>query len=365
VKALFSTTKMPDNQLWRHNLKAELINSLRAHTLFIVLVLLYIEVCIIVAEIFGVTDKISLSLYSNTRCVMTFWFLLVFIIGHAAYVMLFVRPERLIRYILNDLRTNYLNTKHLCNALLILLLLPIFMSAFTSFKLMIPVIHPFSWDCTFARLDAVIHGGHQPWQLLQPILGRPLLTSMINIFYNLWFFVMFGVLFWQAFSMHNSQLRMQFFLTFVLSWVLMGTIAAIVFSSAGPCYYGRIAEGEDVFLPLMEYLHTAKESFPVWALDAQERLWDAYSTNETGHVKGISAMPSMHVSIAFLLTLVGWRIHRISGIAFSVFAVLIMIGCIHLGWHYAIDGYVAIVCTWLIWWSVGCLLNRHGDMLGV
>ena len=94
-------------------------------------------------------------------------------------------------------------------------------------------------------------------------------------------------------------------------------------------------------------------------------LWEAYNNKEIGQVKGISAMPSMHVSIAFLFALVGWRIHRISGIIFSVFAFLIMVGCVHLGWHYAIDGYVAIACIWLIWWAVGCLLNRFGVFLGV
>jgi len=32
---------------------------------------------------------------------------------------------------------------------------------------------------------------------------------------------------------------------------------------------------------------------------------------------------------------------------------------VHLGWHYAIDGYVSIVATVVIWYSVGWLLNRR------
>ena len=71
----------------------------------------------------------------------------------------------------------------------------------------------------------------------------------------------------------------------------------------------------------------------------------------------------MHVSMAFLFALVGWRASRILGIGFTVFMVLIMIGSVHLGWHYAIDGYAAIVGTWLIWWAVGWLLDRHGALL--
>ena len=130
--------------------------------------------CIIVARAFRVTDRISLSLYSNDLTIMTGLFFLVFTIGHSAYVMIFVRPDRLKEYILNDLRTKYFNNEHLCNMFLVVLLLPIFMSAFTSFKIILPRIQPFSWDSTFGKWNAKIHGGIQPWMLLQPILGRPL-----------------------------------------------------------------------------------------------------------------------------------------------------------------------------------------------
>ena len=138
---------------------------------------------------------------------------------------------------------------------------------------------------------------------------------------------------------------------------------AIIFSSAGPCYYGRLVEGKDIYQPLMQYLSLAKESCPVWALGTQEKLWQSYQNGGIGKVTGISAMPSMHVSIAFLFVILGWRTNRIAGIGFSLFAVLIMIGCIHLGWHYAVDGYAAIVCTWLIWWFVGRLLERLSKLI--
>ena len=54
---------------------------------------------------------------------------------------------------------------------------------------------------------------------------------------------------------------------------------------------------------------------------------------------------------------------RTLGIAFTTFAGFIVIGSVHLGWHYAIDDYAAIIGTWLIWWAVGRLLNRQGPQL--
>lgn len=356
---------MPTIQSCKNSLKAELIRTLRVHSLFIILVLSYVQTALIYAKIYKAANKMSLSIYSGTLYMMTASFLSAFLIGHSIHVMLFIRPEHPIGYVLNDLRTKYLTKKRLLNALPVFLVMPVFMSAFTSFKTMIPIINPFSWDATFARWDAIVHGGVQPWQLLHPIFGHPFLTSAINFSYNLWFFVMFGVLFWQTFSLRDDRLRMQFLLTYTLSWALIGTVAAIVFSSAGPCYYGRLVDGEDIYQPLMDYLCSAKESSPVWALGAQEMLWEAYENGGVGQVTGISAMPSMHISTVFLFALVGWRTHRIIGIGFSIFAALIMIGCVHLAWHYAIDGYAAVICTWIIWWAVGRFLGSLGVLIDV
>ena len=362
---LLLTTKSSCDKPWLLNLKTEIAKALRTHTLLICIILFYSAVCLSVAGIYGVKEKVSLLLYFDNLGVLIILVFLIFIIGRSKFVTYFFREGPFKQHILNDLRTNYLNTERLCNTLLVFFLLSIFLSAFTSFKIILPDIHPFSWDYTFAKWDAFIHGGKQPWELLQPILGRPFLTSTVSFFYHLWFLVMYGVICWQAFSLRNRFLRMQFLLTYALLWILLGTVTAIIFSSAGPCYYGRVVGGEDIYLPLMEYLRSAKDSYPVWALTTQEMLWQAYSNRELGQVKGISAMPSMHVSIAFLFVLVGWRAHRISGIVFSIFAFIIMLGCVHLGWHYAIDAYTSIVLTCLVWWAVSCILKRYGTAIGL
>jgi membrane-associated phospholipid phosphatase len=57
----------------------------------------------------------------------------------------------------------------------------------------------------------------------------------------------------------------------------------------------------------------------------------------------------MHIAIAFLLVLYVARFSRILGAIFLAYCAMMMISSVYLGWHYAIDGYVAISVTWLIW----------------
>jgi len=66
----------------------------------------------------------------------------------------------------------------------------------------------------------------------------------------------------------------------------------------------------------------------------------------------------MHVAGATLFALLGWRTNRFLGIALSVNVGLILIATVFLGWHYAVDGYAAIVGTVAIWWIVGAIIQR-------
>ncbi|MGH6961165.1 MAG: hypothetical protein ACREE7_11820, partial [Dongiaceae bacterium] len=61
-------------------------------------------------------------------------------------------------------------------------------------------------------------------------------------------------------------------------------------------------------------------------------------------------------SLCFALA--GYAASRRLGHALLLFTVIIQIGSVHLGWHYAIDGYAAAVGSLLIWLAVGWLLRR-------
>jgi len=345
----------------RHSRHSVFWKTMRRHAGFATIIVCYAAMGEILGRIYGVEEKMIIFGYgySNMYWLVSVWFATFFFVFHALHTMIIVRPESLHRHMVRAVFNKYLTKERLVHALPVFVFLPLFISVFTSFKNIIPTMNSFRWDPFFAHLDSAIHGGVHPWQWLQPILGYPNITTALNFFYHLWLFITIAVLIWQAFSMENQRLRMQFLSSFVLSWILLGTVLAVTFSSVGPCYYERYTNLPDPYHGLMTYLRAANEISPVWALNLQEKLWDVYSRKASSAGSGISAMPSIHVSAAFLYVLLGWATSRAIGAVFSVFAFLILIGSVHFGWHYAIDGYAAILLTWLIWRFTGWLLDRY------
>lgn len=337
---------------------ARMARVLWLHRWLLALIFAYFAAGFAVLEYVERPEKMTFPAYSLLALKMTGIFAIAFAILYPLAVMVFVRPANLLTYLAADIRTNWLTLERLAGGGLILLLLPRFISLFTVFKTLIPVVNPYAWDPLFAEWDRWLHGGVDPWLLLQPLLGTPWISSGINFFYHLWIFVLYGILLWQAFSVRDPRLRMQFFLTFVLVWSLLGGLMATWLSSVGPVYFGRVTQLDDPFQPLLDYLQAANEVAPIWALQLHDWLWRSHILGEYNFGTGISAMPSIHVAAAVLFALLGWRVHRLLGIALTLFAVVIMIGSVHLAWHYALDGYVAAVLTYGLWRAAGWWVAR-------
>jgi hypothetical protein len=134
-----------------------------------------------------------------------------------------------------------------------LLLMPPLMTTFSSFKRHITDIQPFYLDTTLFEIDRLLHLGADPWSVMQPLIGYPLITKLIDLIYVSWYSVL--TLFMVAIAWSAApRLRARFFLCYSLCWIVLGSGLAILLSSAGPCYLDEVEGFRSAYAPLFEYL---------------------------------------------------------------------------------------------------------------
>jgi len=233
--------------------------------------------------------------------------------------------------------------------------------AFNAYKNAIPEIVPFYADPLFIQADRVIFGT-DPWRLTHALFG-PAGTLVIDRLYTLWFMVMMLLLGWLNFT-RNQKLQLRGLLTYLLCWAVLGNLTATAFASVGPCFYFEFY-GQDTFLPLMQELRAQDGQHRLFAIGSMRYLLEAVGKDRLG--AGISAMPSLHVTIAYLCFLVtlGYTRRLWPKFLSGAFAATILIGSVHLGWHYAVDGLVGIAAVTLIWIGTGRFVDwldrRYGS----
>jgi hypothetical protein len=273
---------------------------------------------------------------------------------------LILKPESPFRQMREDVVELFRRPAPFVLALPLLIAMIIFNKGLLELKPMIPLLKPFTYDTMFLEWDRALHFGFDPWELLQPLIGHDIITYVFNMLYNFWFLALFGTFMWFGFARQASVVRTQFFLAYMLCWWIGGGFLAVYFSSAGPVYYGLLGHLPDPYAPLLAYLKDVNGRIPIWALDAQQLLWDGYQGKATPI--GISAFPSMHNASAVLFALAAFRVNRTAGICFAVYAAVILIGSVHLAWHYAVDGYAAIALALACWWVAGFAARWHGNL---
>jgi hypothetical protein len=227
----------------------------------------------------------------------------------------------------------------------------LFLHVFVGFKAAIPLFHPFAWDGLFAGLDRAILLGHDPWRVLQPLVGRPAITNALDVLYYAWFPVNLLMVAWFGW-MDDTWERRRFFLAYLLTWAVLGNLVALVFSSVGPCFFELVAGTPGPYAELMTYLRGVDTTHGLTALEVQAMLLNDYHSGEMHPIEGIAAMPSLHVAVPFLFMFLTACRSRLVAAGFGVFGVTILIGSVHLGWHYAVDGYAAIAGAWVVCWAV-------------
>lgn len=324
----------------------------------------YIIAVNVVARLHGVQEFSELFRASRIGFITLSMTLLVIAISHFCDLAFAKKVEQPFRVFLKDVQKNIFTKEMLVTRAVPVLTLISFLASFVYTKSLIKVFHPFSFDAAFYELDRLLTFGIDPWIITHKLFGSVVATFIIDWAYNAWFAIKWLMFILFVIKVDKPGLRIQYFMASFLCWILLGSIMATSLSSAGPVYYEHIVGSTVEYGPLMDRLadinaQLVNQGLPgLKALELQATLWYNNSLGMQNLVSGISAMPSMHVSIAVLMALGGWGLNRTLGLLLTLYAAIIMIGSVHLAWHYAADGYVSIIGTLAIWYGTGAILKR-------
>ncbi|MEW6630982.1 MAG: phosphatase PAP2 family protein [Pseudomonadota bacterium] len=249
-----------------------------------------------------------------------------------------ISPRSPLEFLAISVRSNGLR------ASIVLAVFILSLAAFTTYKVNIPDIVPFYSDKALADIGELLHG-QAPWRIAHSFDSDALALLVAVTYSKIWFLEWFGMVLLAALYA-NQLLHLRYLTALALVIMVVGTLIATVFSSVGPIFYDRFLGGER-FADLLEVLKQHPHNAHV--LQYSNYLLGSYSADKPALGTGISAMPSMHVAVATLNAFYLARLNRWLGLAGWIFAILILFGSIYTGWHYAVDGYIAMLVVTVIW----------------
>ena len=182
-------------------LAAKEVLSTRLYWVLCGIVGIYCFIIWLMGEKMGMMTRISFFSYEDLIYVSACVYVIGGTLGRAGYIMLKERslnPRVLFTAVRDDFKT-FASWKRVLHAIPFIVAFPIFFSAFTSFKTLIPELNPFSNDVLIYKIDHLLHFGIDPWRILQPVLGHYVITYHISAVYKLWFLVKFICLFFRSF----------------------------------------------------------------------------------------------------------------------------------------------------------------------
>lgn len=238
----------------------------------------------------------------------------------------------------------------------------VLMTAFTLFKQTVLPAAGFGTGPSIAAADRALFG-IDPWRITHALFPSPWATQAFDLAYHMWFAPMTLGLVLCAAARPGSVLASRYLLAYALLWIVQGSLLAYWLPAAGPCFFASFQTETNRFAELTALL--AKQNAALRAAGApglaaltyQDYLLRLFSGHSVALGGGISAMPSLHNALAVLFVCAGRHVSRRLGTGLAIYAAVIWLGSIHLGWHYALDGLVALAATLATWKLTGVLCH--------
>ena len=234
--------------------------------------------------------------------------------------------------------------KRIAATLGILLIAGLNMIAFMWTKTLLNFLVPFWADPVLARLDALLFLGNDPWRFLEPLA----FPAAGKIYHPVWFVTMIVLLVCAAWA-RPSPRRSAVLASYFILWSLVGPLVHCLLPAGGPVFYEALGYG-----PRFADIVPTPETQQVAGY-----LWQTYASGSFGAGSGISAMPSMHVTMAAWMVIAAGAVAPLLRTPVLLISALVAVLSVALGWHYALDGIVGGLLALLLYRALLALFSRE------
>jgi hypothetical protein len=229
--------------------------------------------------------------------------------------------------------------KNIFLTLRVLICIELVFTCYTTLKQAIPFINSNIFDQQLLLIDRIVHFGASPSTFISDTAHFKLFNNLLDKFYYYWFPAKILIL--SYFLIHTSNTKKQIFLSsYFLIWVI-GAFLGLAFPSLGPFTLAQTT------LPAtdMEFsLATQNILLNIY----HAKLPITFSGNGNMFFGfGLMAFPSLHVTACILYFYFLKDENEILKYLSLIFLIIIFLGSIYSGWHYAIDGYFGILIVFI------------------
>jgi hypothetical protein len=210
-------------------------------------------------------------------------------------------------------------------------------------KVTLPLLRPdVLYDRGLFRLETALHFGVNPGRLLQGLFPYPALWRALDVYYGAFIFTVVAGVGWFGATLSIRD-RARFTAGFSLLWVL-GAWFYFAVPSLGPCYVLK-----DDYVDVRASMPSQSATMDLlFAHYGRVRAFHRHPEGtELSPYLGVAAMPSLHVAAQAFLMFFARRRSRILFLLYAGLTAVTFFAAVVSGWHYAIDGYAALLLAWV------------------
>jgi hypothetical protein len=241
------------------------------------------------------------------------------------------------------LRALVLKPRSLADLVRFLVFMALTSYVYSWLKVALPLLRPGTlFDQELYRVETVLHLGVNPGRFLQGLFPYASLWRLLDRYYAVFIFTVIAGVGWFAATLSIRD-RARFAAGFSLLWIL-GSWFYVAVPSLGPCYV------------LKDDYTEVRASMPAQSA-TMDLLFAHYGRVISLHRRsegvdvspylGIAAMPSLHVGAQAFLMLFARKRSQAVFLLFGALTAVTFFTAVLSGWHYAIDGYAALVLAWI------------------